>query len=91
MKTIFILILGVVVGYLVHSTNAGSANASYNESGKRIVVGTCSKDQDCFMSIGNQCEENGYKVLTRGYDNESSKVVITVQCGEPKKIGLFSL
>lgn len=90
MKAILTLVAGVIIGYAIHSCSAGgSSTASYSESGKKIVVGTCSKEQDCFLSIGNQCEETGYKILTRDYDSEKSQRIITVQCGEPKAHSIF--
>lgn len=92
MKHLLCLIAGVAVGYMIHGCSAGgSSTDTFNDTGKKIVISSCSKEQDCLISIGQSCEDTGYKVLTHSYDNESGKTVITAQCGAPKKTGLFSL
>ena len=87
MKTALILIVGVIGGYLLAGNATSSSEVTYSDHGIKTVVATCSKDKSCIISIGQECDSSGYKIVTTDHDDQ--KTIMTAECGKEKTPSLM--
>jgi hypothetical protein len=83
MKSVLLIIVGIVAGYFLKSASSASSEVTYNDKGAKTVISSCDKEKDCIISIGQQCESVGYKVVAT--DHDDMKTIITAECGKEKE------
>lgn len=83
MKSVALIIIGIVFGYWLKASSSTSSDVTYNNKGIKTVVSSCNKEKDCIISIGQQCQENGYQVVDTNYDDQ--KTILTAECGKEKE------
>jgi hypothetical protein len=88
MKTVFLLIIGLGLGYLLAGASNSSSEVTYNDHGIKTVVATCDHDRHCLISVGQKCEGTGYKVVST--DHDEMKTIITAECGKEKESPIIS-
>jgi hypothetical protein len=84
MKSVLLIIVGIVAGYFLKSANPASSEVTYNDKGVKTVVSSCDKEKNCIISIGQQCESVGYKVVATDHDDK--KTILTAECGKESRL-----
>lgn len=82
-KLTVILVVCVVslIGYIA-CNSSGKTQTTFNNEGVKTVVAYCEREIDCNISIGKECEEQGFSVVKQ--DHFDQKTVFTATCGKKK-------
>ena len=88
MKSLLLIAVGFALGMIFVSMKSSSSQVTFNEKGAKTVVSTCDKEKECIISIGQQCENVGYKVVST--DHDDMKTILTAECGPEKPSTLLS-
>lgn len=88
MKSLMLIAVGALLGYLVAHSKSTEAQVTFNSLGHKVVIATSDTARNAAIIVGQECGEEGYFVV--GVGQEEDKTIMTVECTVKEEPSVWS-